>query len=134
MIAKRPRITREDSDDLGFVIDCLYSHAITMDEFNEWITRLTADHDDLPLFVFDLIDFTDEDRLKLSHWQTYGGFVPYWQATESETAALVGIGVRRFGEVESDFCTRDEALVSLSRHPTIVDRFHETFPFVDLQI
>lgn len=133
-MVKRLKITIEDSDDLGFVKECLFAGAISMAEFNDWITLLIADHDDLPTFVFDLIDLQEEDRAKLGNWRTFRGFVPSWKATSGQTAAVDGIGFARNARFESEMFGRDEALAALARHPEIADRFRETFPFIDVQL
>lgn len=128
-----PRITSEDSDDLGFVIECLMSGAISMGEFNQWITMMIESYDDLPHFVFDLIDLKYEDRAKLGNWRTFDGFVPSWQATSGQIAAIDGIGFARNPDFESETLRRDEARSALTRYPEIAVRFRQTFPFIELE-
>lgn len=52
-------LTREDGKVIGFVVSCLYSCAITRDEFQQWLLYVIDKNevDDLPLYIFDLLDF-----------------------------------------------------------------------------
>ena len=52
-------IYKDNSKDLGFALSCLFSQAITMNEFKQWLDIVLMDTptDELPNYFFDLIDF-----------------------------------------------------------------------------
>ncbi|WP_423090468.1 hypothetical protein [Acinetobacter lwoffii] len=55
------KIYKEENSDLGFAIGCLFSEAINLNEFRQWIELCINDlnQDEIPLYMFDLIDFED---------------------------------------------------------------------------
>ena len=131
-MSKRPRVTFEDSEDLGFAITCVLYGAIGMEEFTDWVTRQIMAHDDLPSYMFDLIDFTDGDRLKLSKWETFGHFLPMDGLSHDQTSAVAGIGAARFADYDSDLGGRPALLAALMRHPEVKARFREAFPDIEI--
>ncbi len=51
---KKFKLTREDNgEDIGFAISCMYSQAITLDEFKSWIDYviLNSKVEDLPSYI-----------------------------------------------------------------------------------
>ncbi|HEZ3087454.1 TPA: hypothetical protein WH237_000382 [Neisseria meningitidis] len=53
------KIIKEDSNDLGFAIKCLFSQSIDLNEFKLWIEQVIRDMpiEDIPFYIFDLADF-----------------------------------------------------------------------------
>jgi len=49
------KIIKEDSDDLGFAIKCLFSQSIDLNEFKLWIEQVIRDMpiEDTPFYIFD---------------------------------------------------------------------------------
>ena len=55
------RLTRDSSEDIGFVKSCLLRERLQIRNFNDWVEYVIVNDkvDDLPLYIFDLIDFKD---------------------------------------------------------------------------
>lgn len=121
-------ITRDKSDDIGFVITSLFCSAISLAELHGWcyevIERLEPE--DLPAYIFELSKFEG----KLASVFKVVGFVPSWAHTEDDEAALCGVGMDRGGERLEWPISREAALAALHRNPGIVKRFRSTFPFI----
>lgn len=124
------RLTKEDSDDLGFATECVTAGALTFDEFKTWIYRIIEISDDYPLFLLDIVDLENKFDYTLDTIQIVG-FNPYWSATETEQIAVDGIAYRRFSHHESDAAPRLKALAALQENPQIEKRFRQMFPFVE---
>ncbi|SUA24550.1 Uncharacterised protein [Neisseria gonorrhoeae] len=47
------KIIKEDSDDLGFAIKCLFSQSIDLNEFKLWIEQVIRDMpiEDIPFYI-----------------------------------------------------------------------------------
>ena len=57
---KKFKLTREDNgEDIGFAISCMYSQAITLDEFKSWIDYviLNSKVEDLPSYIWEIVDW-----------------------------------------------------------------------------
>lgn len=124
------KIYKEKSDDLGFVIVCLYSQAINLNELKKWV-ELCIDvlpQDKIPLYMFDLIDF-DESLLRL---HSTIGFVPSCRLSKKESAALEGIAYLRGEDVFDPIYDKDKSLKCLKNSPNILSRFKKMFPFIPL--
>ncbi|WP_447884032.1 hypothetical protein [Serratia fonticola] len=120
----------ENSDEIGFVTNCLLSQAINITELNQWAVSMIQnnDIDDLPFYIIDLVDFSGFPG------EVYSviGFAPIWNASDEQELALYGIVAKR-GIVPYDPEVTDKAALDvLSKHPEIEKRFRETFPFIDL--
>ncbi|OOF44463.1 hypothetical protein [Rodentibacter trehalosifermentans] len=122
------RLTRESSEDIGFVKSCLIIGAIEKNEFREWIDLVIKDSDidELPLYIFDLINF-DGSFYELLN---IIGFTPDPILSDEEDNALYGIAIKRFGDSFDIPITKSKALISLEHNPQILDRFRKVFPFV----
>lgn len=70
-------LTMEDGKVIGFVVDSLLSGAITRDEFQQWLLYIIDKNDphDLPLYIFDLLDFNGH----LYHMGKIIGFATGWE-------------------------------------------------------
>lgn len=121
--------TSRKSEDLGFVIDCLFSQAINLEEFRKWIEYVIeiTSIEDIPLYIFDLVDFNDS-KFKISNKI---GFVPSSDLSEEENA-LEGMAYLRGVDVYDPSNTRDEVILVLEKNPQILERFKVIFPFINL--
>ena len=81
------KIYKEESSDLGFAIGCLFSEAINLNEFRQWVELCINDlnQDEIPLYMFDLIDF--EDSLAKIHLVI--GFVPSSGLSKTEKIEVI---------------------------------------------
>ncbi len=124
------RLTRESSEDIGFVKSCLIIGAIDRNEFKEWVFFIIKNNsvDDIPLYIFDLIDFNDY----FCNLFEVIGFVLDSGLTDDEDNALYGIAVKRFGSFFDMPISEKRALKALSENPQVLDRFKQTFPFIYL--
>lgn len=121
-------ITRDNSEDIGFVITSLFCSAISLDELHDWCHEVMKrlESKDLPAYIVELSEF--EGRLASAFKLI--GFVPSWEHTGDDEAALCGIAMRRGSERTEWPTSREAALAALSRNPRIVKRFRSTFPFI----
>ena len=124
------KIIKEDSDDLGFAIKCLFSQSIDLNEFKLWIEQVIRDMpiEDTPFYIFDLADFdgviADIDNIV--------GFVSSYSLSKSKKNALTGIAFLRGIDVYDPPVSKEKALKALKKHPEIYQRFQHFFPFVEL--
>lgn len=123
------KLTKEKSDDIGFVKSCFIIGAINRDEFNEWIMFVinSSDVNELPVYIYDLIDFNGDffDLINTI------GFTPDPVLTEEEDDAIYGIAIKRFGGEDSSLL-KNKWLNSLNKNMHILDRFRKVFPFISL--
>ncbi len=123
------RLTKQDSDDIGFVYSCLVSGAISFEEFKSWLYLVIEQEDEVPSYVWDAIDLNQKfDFVPLKVM----GFTPGWKRSDDENDAINGISYRRRKDYTSDAVASDDALKKLRENPHIEDRFKKTFPFIDL--
>ncbi|CFB81093.1 TPA: hypothetical protein ACFK0C_03650 [Neisseria gonorrhoeae] len=126
------KIIKEDSDDLGFAIKCLFSQSIDLNEFKLWIEQVIRDMpiEDIPFYIFDLADFNggigDIDNIV--------GFVSSYSLSKSKKNALTGIAFLRGIDVYDPPVSKEKALKALKKHPEIYHKFKRFFPFVELPL
>lgn len=124
------KIYKDNSDDLGFVIGCLFSQAINLCEFRLWvdsvIEKLPADL--IPNYMFDLAGF-DGHLFEISK---IIGFVSSSKLSNDEKVSLSAIAYLRGADVYDPPVTKEEALKALEKNPNILERFKSTFPFIKL--
>ena len=123
------KIYKENSDDLGFVHACLFSQAISLSELKLWAESIVINSKECPNYIFDLIDF-NEAIYKLTN---VIGFVPSWHHDKDDEIALIGIAFKRGVEVYDASVSRNDALKVLERKIELLERFIETFPFIDIK-
>ena len=122
-------IYKDNSKDLGFALSCLFSQAITMNEFKQWLEIVLMDipTDELPNYFFDLID---EDVFDIFKNMSY---VPHSSLSRYEKYALEGIAYIRKVRSLTDMLAKEEtALKALQNNPQILERFKKFFPFVEI--
>ncbi|MEF1426144.1 hypothetical protein QWW00_04925 [Neisseria gonorrhoeae] len=126
------KIIKEDSDDLGFAIKCLFSQSIDLNEFKLWVEQVIRDMpiEDIPFYIFDLADFNggigDIDNIV--------GFVSSYSLSKSKKNALTGIAFLRGIDVYDPPISKEKALKALKKHPEIYHKFKRFFPFVELPL
>ena len=124
------RLTRESSEDIGFVKSCFIKGAITNKEFNEWVEYVIANDQisNLPLYIFDLIDFDKPyyELIKII------GFTPDPILTQDEDNAIYGIAIKRFGNDLDIPISNHDALKALEQNSLTLKRFKDIYPFVIL--
>lgn len=124
------RLTKEDSDDLGFATECVTADALTFDEFKTWIYGIIEKSDNYPAFLLDIAAIDEKFDFTLNTMRVVG-FEPHWRHSDAEYLAIDGIAYRRFPDHESDAAPRSKAIAALEQNPQIEKRFREMFPFID---
>jgi len=118
---------REDSFLIGFVSKSHALGAITIEEAHQWIYSLIKDHDDLPPYMYCLLDAKDSKEFR----ETIGFPTPA-KVTEKEFKALLGISYLRGFTKDDDLeISKKSALKALAESPQLEKRFRETFPFIE---
>ena len=123
------RLTKNDSDDIGFAVTCLFSGVLTWAEFQNWIHHVIETVDDPPHYVFDLLDIGEKHDFKPLQLM---GWWPSWGASDQEHNALSGVGYPRFSEYSSDSIGRAGAERALDKHPEVLEQFRAAFPFIEM--
>jgi len=126
------QISKNDCDDLGFTTTSLIGNVISFEEFKEWIYFVIEQSNDVPDYIFDILDAKEKFDYTLRVSQIIG-YNPYWECSKQERYALYGIAYKRNAKHESDAVLREEALKALEKNPHILQRFRETFPFIDFE-
>jgi len=129
------RLTQDDSSDIAFAENCLMSGAISQDELRQWLYHVIESADDIPTFVFDLLD-TKDLRIMFRGLNGPLGFFPCSDLNTGESDAITGIAYKRGyydGPRGHDvYIDRDTALAALEQNAHILKRFRDTFPFVEI--
>ena len=126
------KIIKEDSDDLGFAIKCLFSQSIDLNEFKLWIEQVIRDMpiEDIPFYIFDLADLDEE----IDNIYNIIGFVSSYSLSKLRRNALTGIAFLRGIDVYDPPVSKEKALKALKKHPEIYHKFKRFFPFVELPL
>ncbi|HFC5893758.1 MULTISPECIES: hypothetical protein [Neisseria] len=126
------KIIKEDSDDLGFAIKCLFSQSIDLNEFKLWIEQVIRDMpiEDIPFYIFDLADLDEE----IDNIYNIIGFVSSYSLSKLRRNALTGIAFLRGIDVYDPPISKEKALKALEKHPEIYHKFKRFFPFVELPL
>lgn len=123
------RVEKNNCDDLGFSIDCLFLGAIDLNEFKQWITYVIENQEEYPTYFFEILDLKEEVKTHVLKVMPYH---PNWQHSKVESHSISGVSYKRFLNFVSDNISRKAALEALSKNPNIEERFKETFPFIEL--
>jgi hypothetical protein len=126
------RLQKDDSATIGFVIDCVFSDAINLDELRDW-----ADHviglapvfpsAEYPSWLVDLSSFSGTAK---DLFATIG-FAPHRGLKKNERHALTGIACARGRSPSGDGAPSPEkARAALEAAPHIRAEFVATFPFL----
>lgn len=124
------RVTKNNSDDLGFAMWCLTSWAVDMDEFRAWCTG-SSSADEVPEHLLSLGDAKDRFDVTLDRGDLVG-WVPSWEPTPLEDQAIDGIAYAGLPDHESDLVDRVTALAALRSSPQLLRRFRHDFPTVEV--
>jgi hypothetical protein len=123
------RLTKTDSEDIGFASTCLVAGAITFSEFKGWLYFVIQHTDDVPNYFFDILDIQEKFDYTLKR-HSIVGFTLGWECTRQEENALDGIAYKRNSNHDSDSVSRNDALIALKENPHIEKRFRDLFPFI----
>lgn len=126
------KIAKENSQDLGFAISCLFSRSISLPEFQSWLGIVVTDVpiEKIPFYVYDLMDFNDD----LANIDNVIGFVAPSKLSTQQKNALIGIAYSRNIDVYDSPISKEKALEALKNNPHILDEFKRFFPFIELNI
>lgn len=127
---KKFNLTKDNSEDIGFVTDCLLMGVISLKELKEWICKIIhqCDVDSLPTYIYNLLDYNGEN----SGVYNVISFSPNSKLRKIDEYALYGIGIKRFGTIFDMPIPRDVALNALDKNPYILERFKKEFDFINL--
>ncbi len=112
-------LTKNDNNEIGFVLTSLFKHAITLDELKEWCYLVIRDNDDYPTYIFDIIDFEGA----IAHLPNVIGFSPSWCYPEDAKKALYGIAYIRNIDIYDCPINKKTALEKLIEYPQIKNHF-----------
>ena len=108
------RLDRFSDELMGFALACLLFEAITRDEFRGWCA-IAMFIEAAPPYLSDLVDY-DGEIFKIFN---VIGFVPSWDRTVVEEAALYGIAIERGFDPYDMPVSLDEAKECLARSPEL---------------
>jgi hypothetical protein len=121
-------LDRDDSEQIGFVTECLMCAAIDLRELRAWCVQIIERYpiEAIPEYLFELVDFDGP----LAKIYRVIGFVPVWEHDERDIASLYGIAAQRGRERYEWPVPPDVAKEKLRRNRKIQKRFASTFPFI----
>ena len=124
------KISKENCEDLGFAIICMFYDALHISEFKLWLDIVVRDApiDKIPLYIFDLIDFDKS----IGEIYDVIGVVNYGYISNDQKNALTGIAFLRGIDVYDPPVSKEKALKALEKYPEIYQKFQHFFPFVEL--
>ena len=127
---KNFKLTRENNgEDIGFAISCMYSQAITLDEFKSWIDYviLNSKVEDLPSYIWEIVDWDGKYNIS-----KYIDFTPC--GIEGRLSdALTGIAIKRNMDIFEPV-SKKKALDALRKNPNLVKKFKDSFPFIKFDL
>lgn len=126
----KPKLTLNNSEDIGFATDCLLMGVISLNEFKEWVYKIIKQYsiEDLPIYIFDLADYNEE----IAGIYNVIGFSPNSNLSKIDEYALYGIAVKRFGSILDMPISIQKALETLGNNSKLLERFKIEFPFINL--
>ena len=118
--------SREPDATVAFVLECLFTGAVDLDEVRRWADRAIELEPHPPVWLIDLSLFDGplKDIYRLIR------LVPDREFTDDEEAAIAGIAYERNRSVGDVPHGRKRALAALRAHPGIRGEFVRTFPFL----
>ncbi|TDP43118.1 hypothetical protein [Nocardia ignorata] len=122
--------TRIGPEEIGFVLDCIFSQAIDGPELSQWALAvvLANEVEDLPEYIYDLLNFQGNAGAAAD----VVGRLSSADAGEDVLKALIGIAYVRGVEVYDPPITRRRAAVALRNRPDVLTKFKNVFPFISL--
>ena len=124
------KVLRNNNEDLGFALNCLFNQAISLKEFREWLEIVIEDNDisNVPSYIFELLDFGG----KLFELNNIIGFTSDYEPSEKDEKAVIGIAFLRNTDVYDVDIDKAEAIKALKANNDIYQKFVKFFPFVKL--
>ena len=122
-------LSYDDDDLIGFIVAAKGKRAITTEEAIQFFYGLIAQYDDLPTYIFELI----EAKSYGLHFREVVPFPFSSGLSDTEDKALYGIAYYRgiLTPKAQMYPTKPTALKHLRANPQLEKRFMETFPFID---
>ena len=124
------RLTKNDSSDIGFALDCLLCGAIQFKEFKEWLYFVIDQVDEPPAYIFDMLDVklrVDFKPHRIMGWNASGSL------SDTELDALEGMGFLRGIRDFEDRITREDAIEKFMRNSSFHSKLKGFFPFMDVE-
>ena len=123
-------LIKGNSEDIGFASTCLVAGVISFDEFKQWLYLVIEQEDELPDYIFDILDIENKFDYTLKMREIIG-FHANWEGSEpAQSLALDGIAYKRDADYVSDAVSREQALTALQTHPEVEVKFKALFPFI----
>lgn len=122
------RVTKEASEGIGFVLDCLFCEAITIAELRHWADSVMLELDEFPTYLVELSEFNGY----LAHINQVIGFAPVSDLNDAEQDALCAIADLRDVDRYEPVPSKTKAKKSLLENPHILSRFGQQFPLIKL--
>jgi len=119
-------LDRNDSRTIGFVVTCLFNEAIELQDLHAWADEVLRSGVTHPDYILELAVFKGplKDIFKVI------GFAPDSELSKSQEKAISGIAYARGVTPYEKSPSKEAALAALERHPEIMHRFREMFPFL----
>lgn len=121
-------LTKDDSGLIGFVVSAVFNEAITIDEMKKWAELTIMQDENIPLYIYDLVDFSEG----LADIYEVIGFAPEFPYDDSEDQAVLGVAFLRGIEPYESNISKKEALEAMEKYPHILNDFRKIFPFISL--
>ena len=126
------KIKKNDSQDLDFVLNCLFCQSINLNEMSMCIDKVIEKSvlEKIPDYIFELSG-TNFDKFYISDIYEVIGFVTDGQFSKYDSA-IYGIAFLRGIDVYDAPVSKEQALKALAENPHILDEFTRFFPFVEI--
>lgn len=121
-------LVKDDDSDIAFVLESLFSGAITVPELREWCSHVisTSGVEDVPPYIFDLLDYDGG----VAGINKAVGFFPVSKLSSGEISALTGIAFARGLKPFDNSAKPSVARKALDRNGHVAERFRVLFPFL----
>lgn len=120
------RITKNNAEDLAFAKHALIVGAIKFKEFLLWVEHVICSVDDYPMFFVDFLE--QENVLGVIKAMP---FSPGLENSDVVSPVLYAIAYLRFENVYDAAYEREFSMRMYHENPEVVDRFYQTFPFIN---
>ncbi|MFC3873457.1 hypothetical protein [Neisseria musculi] len=123
------KITKDNNEDLDFVLTCLFCQAIQLNEMKLWADLVikTSPIDNIPNYIFDLVCID----ISIGELDDIIGFIPNGQSSKYRYA-IYGIAYLREVDVYDPPISKEQALATLKSNPHVLDEFKRFFPFIEV--
>ncbi|MDC6167867.1 hypothetical protein [Paucibacter sp. XJ19-41] len=121
-------LQKDDDSEIAFVVEALFSGAITIPELREWCSHVieVSNVSDIPPYIYDLLDYDGG----VAGVNRAIGFFPVSGLSSSEISALNGIAYVRGLQPFDNAAKAGVAQKALARNGHVAERFASIFPFL----